>query len=114
MMIKKIPFGTDEGLLITDFSIKNKVLEYLYNSLNLSKHRFIMLNTVNKLEFLKETEHYVSPSFKGFNYFLIFMTNEVNILRADEVHHPITKEEALKNAPAKDSDYFRVPKFIEK
>ena len=45
---------------------------------------------------------------------LIFMTNEVNVLRADEVHHPITKEEALKNAPAKDSDYFRVPKFIEK
>lgn len=76
MMIKKIPFGTDEGLLITDFSIKKKVLEYLYNSLNLSKHRFIMLNTVNKLEFLKETEHYVSPSFKGFNYFLIFMTIE--------------------------------------
>jgi aspartyl-tRNA(Asn)/glutamyl-tRNA(Gln) amidotransferase subunit C len=42
------------------------------------------------------------------------MTNEVNVLRADEVHHPITKEEALKNAPAKDSDYFRVPKFLEK
>lgn len=76
MIIKKIPFGTDEGLLITDFSIKKKVLAYLYNSLNLSKHRFIMLNTVNKLEFLKETEHYVSPSFKGFNYFLIFMIIE--------------------------------------
>jgi aspartyl-tRNA(Asn)/glutamyl-tRNA(Gln) amidotransferase subunit C len=45
---------------------------------------------------------------------LIFMTDEVNVLRADEVHQPITKEEALKNAPAKDSDYFRVPKFIEK
>jgi aspartyl-tRNA(Asn)/glutamyl-tRNA(Gln) amidotransferase subunit C len=45
---------------------------------------------------------------------LIFMTDEVNVLRADEVHHPINKEEALKNAPAKDSDYFRVPKFIEK
>ena len=73
MIIKKIPFGTDEGLLITDFSIKKKVLDYLYNSLNLSKHRFIMLNTIKKLEFLKESEHYVSPSFKGFNYFLIFM-----------------------------------------
>jgi aspartyl-tRNA(Asn)/glutamyl-tRNA(Gln) amidotransferase subunit C len=45
---------------------------------------------------------------------LIFMTDEVNILRADEVHHPITKEEALRNAPAKDSDYFRVPKFSSK
>ena len=45
---------------------------------------------------------------------LIFMTDEVNVLRADEVHHPITKEEALRNAPAKDSDYFRVPKFSSK
>jgi hypothetical protein len=73
MMIKKISFGSDEGLLLTDFNIKKKVVDYLYNSLNLSKHRFIMLNTINKLEFLKETVHYVSPSFKGFNYFLIFM-----------------------------------------
>lgn len=45
---------------------------------------------------------------------LVFMTDEVNVLRADEVQKPITKEEALLNAPAKDSDYFRVPKFIEK
>lgn len=45
---------------------------------------------------------------------LIFMSNESNILRADEVHQPISKEEALRNAPAKDSDYFRVPKFLEK
>lgn len=45
---------------------------------------------------------------------LIFMTDEVNVLRNDEVHQPISKEEALKNAPAKDSDYFRVPKFLDK
>ncbi len=45
---------------------------------------------------------------------LIFMSDEVNVLRADEVNQPITKEEALRNAPAKDSDYFRVPKFSSK
>jgi aspartyl-tRNA(Asn)/glutamyl-tRNA(Gln) amidotransferase subunit C len=45
---------------------------------------------------------------------LIFMTDAVNVLRADEVHQPITKEEALRNAPSKDSDYFRVPKVLEK
>ena len=53
MMIKKITFGSDEGQLLTDFNIKKKIVDYLYNSLNLSKHRFIMLNTINKLEFLK-------------------------------------------------------------
>lgn len=45
---------------------------------------------------------------------LIFMTNEVNVLRPDEVVQPINKEEALRNAPSKDSDYFRVPKFLDK
>lgn len=45
---------------------------------------------------------------------LIFMTDEVNVLREDEVQQPITKEEALVNAPAKDSDYFRVPKFTSR
>lgn len=45
---------------------------------------------------------------------LVFMSDEVNVLREDEVQHPITKEEALRNAPAKDSDYFRVPKFLDK
>jgi aspartyl-tRNA(Asn)/glutamyl-tRNA(Gln) amidotransferase subunit C len=45
---------------------------------------------------------------------LIFMSDAVNVLREDVVKEELTHEEALKNAPAKDSDYFRVPKFIEK
>ena len=45
---------------------------------------------------------------------LIFMIEGENILREDEVKQTMTYEEALKNAPSKDSDYFRVPKFIDK
>jgi aspartyl-tRNA(Asn)/glutamyl-tRNA(Gln) amidotransferase subunit C len=45
---------------------------------------------------------------------LIYMSDEVNVLREDEVVHPITQEEALKNAPKKDSDYIKVPKVIGK
>lgn len=45
---------------------------------------------------------------------LIYMTNDVNVLRDDQVQGHISKEEALKNAPAKDSDYFRAPKVINK
>lgn len=45
---------------------------------------------------------------------LIYMSDEVNVLREDEVKHEITQQEALKNAPKKDSDYFKVPKVIEK
>lgn len=43
---------------------------------------------------------------------LIYMTDSHTILREDAVVQEITHEEALKNAPKKDSDFFRVPKVI--
>ena len=45
---------------------------------------------------------------------LVFMTNEINRLREDVSKVTITHEEALKNAPKKDSDYFRIPKVLSK
>ena len=45
---------------------------------------------------------------------LIYMSDRHNNLRSDIVKEEITKQEALKNAPSKDSDYFKVPKFINK
>ena len=42
---------------------------------------------------------------------LIFMSENVNLLRTDEAELNYSKNDALRNAPAKDSDYFRVPKF---
>ena len=45
---------------------------------------------------------------------LIFMNSHENVLRNDEPKHEITHQEALLNAPDKDSDYFRVPKFLYK
>ena len=43
---------------------------------------------------------------------LIYMTDTKNYLREDKVEQQMTHEEALKNAPKKDSDFFRVPKVI--
>lgn len=45
---------------------------------------------------------------------LIFMSDEVNVLRDDEPEVTISQAEALKNAPKKDSDYFRIPKVLDK
>ncbi len=45
---------------------------------------------------------------------LIYMTDEKNVLRKDVVNDMVTKEEALQNAPQRDSDYFKVPKVIKK
>ncbi|MBF9252315.1 Asp-tRNA(Asn)/Glu-tRNA(Gln) amidotransferase subunit GatC [Pontibacter sp. 172403-2] len=44
---------------------------------------------------------------------LIHMSEEVNVLRDDVARNTTTHEEALLNAPRKDSDYFRVPKVME-
>lgn len=45
---------------------------------------------------------------------LVYMTNEVNVLRDDVVKQEITHEEALQNAPKHDDNYFLVAKVIEK
>jgi len=44
---------------------------------------------------------------------LIHLTNTENIVREDEIVQEYSREELLRNAPKKDSDYFRVPKVIE-
>lgn len=62
-----------------------------------------MLTFIDKLNEL-DTEN-VSP--------LIYMTDEKNVMRADEPETTISQKEALKNAPRKDSDYFKAPKVIE-
>ena len=45
---------------------------------------------------------------------LIYLSDEVNILRVDEIEEEVTQEQALKNAPNKDSDYFKVPTVLKK
>jgi aspartyl-tRNA(Asn)/glutamyl-tRNA(Gln) amidotransferase subunit C len=44
---------------------------------------------------------------------LTTMSYEVNSLREDEVKDHLPHDLALKNAPKKDAEYFRVPKVIE-
>lgn len=45
---------------------------------------------------------------------LIYMVEEEGNLREDEAKQTITQQEALRNAPKKDSDYFKVPRMIKK
>lgn len=41
------------------------------------------------------------------------MSSEVNVLREDKEGKHLDHEKGLKNAPQRDSDYFRVPKVLE-
>ena len=45
---------------------------------------------------------------------LIYLLEEETTLREDIVIQNITQEEALKNAPLKDSDFIKVPKVISR
>ena len=44
---------------------------------------------------------------------LIYMVDEVNVLRDDVAIQEISHADALKNSARHDSDYFRVPRFVE-
>lgn len=63
-----------------------------------------MLDFVDKLNELDTTG--VQP--------LVYMTNEPLVLRKDEIGEELSQQDALKNAPSKDSDYFKVPKVLDK
>jgi aspartyl-tRNA(Asn)/glutamyl-tRNA(Gln) amidotransferase subunit C len=44
---------------------------------------------------------------------LTHMTQEVNVFRPDVAENNISQANALKNAPAKDDQYFKVPKVLK-
>src|SRR5829696_8882168 len=63
-----------------------------------------MIGFIDKLQELDTTG--VEP--------LMHMTGEVNVLRADVPGNMLKQEEALKNAPHHNNQYFMVPKVIKK
>lgn len=75
-----VKFGNADAFLVNDEN-KLKIIDYIFNLIDLSKYRYNMLDNMQQLQFLKNNEHLVSPNFKGFNYFLLFnktikITNE--------------------------------------
>jgi len=97
-MAQKIDIKTvDEVAHLARLEFNDEAKTEILNDMNR------MLAFVDKLNEL-DTEN-IEP--------LIYMTDEKNVLREDESEQTITQKEALKNAPKKDSDYFKVPKVID-
>lgn len=44
---------------------------------------------------------------------LTTMSHELNVFRDDRVGEHLAREQALRNAPQKDAEFFRVPRVIE-
>jgi aspartyl-tRNA(Asn)/glutamyl-tRNA(Gln) amidotransferase subunit C len=64
----------------------------------------LMIQFVEKLNELDTTG--VEP--------LLHMSEQVNILREDEVKGSISREQGLQNAPVHDEQFFKVPKVINR
>jgi len=45
---------------------------------------------------------------------LLHLSDEVNVLREDEIKGSVSREDALKNAPLHDEEFIKVPKVIKK
>lgn len=75
-MNKQLNFGNSKGLVINDINIKNKIIDNLFNSIDLSKFRYKILKDMNNLNFLKNNPHFITPNYKGLNYYLFF--TEIN------------------------------------
>jgi aspartyl-tRNA(Asn)/glutamyl-tRNA(Gln) amidotransferase subunit C len=95
--------------MIVDDALVNKLA-------NLSKLEFdeagrqeIRKDLTNILSFMEKLNELNTDGVEP----LIFVNEDVNVFREDEVHYPISKEEVLMNAPIKDADYFKVPKFVK-
>jgi hypothetical protein len=67
-----VKFGNSDAFIINDLDLKNKIIDYVFSIIDPSKYKYNMLENIQQLNFLKNNEHYVSPNFKGFNYFLLF------------------------------------------
>jgi aspartyl-tRNA(Asn)/glutamyl-tRNA(Gln) amidotransferase subunit C len=44
---------------------------------------------------------------------LVYINEDVNVLRDDVVKNELSREDALKNAPAQNGVFFKVPKVID-
>lgn len=94
--------------------ITDEIIDHLSNLAKLSfegdKKEEIKQNLSNMLNYMDEISKIDTENVEP----LIFITDEINVLREDVPSQTITHEEVLKNAPKKDTDYFRIPKMINK
>lgn len=62
----------------TNIDIKNVVLDYLYNKIEVSEHKYVLIKNITDVYELKNKKYYVSGNTCGINSFLIFMKKDNN------------------------------------
>lgn len=62
----------------TNINIKNVVLDYLYNKIEVADHKYQLIKNIGDVYELKNRKYYVSGNTCGINSFLIFMKKDNN------------------------------------
>ncbi len=95
---------------ITDATL-DRIAELARLDVSDPKERTTLLNDMQRvIDFVEKLNEVETKGVEP----LIFMTDEVDVLRDDVGTIEISKKEALQNAPVKDSDYFKVPRVVDK
>ena len=94
--------------------VDNKVVDKLADLAKLEfdeSSKAEIIGDLNRiLTFVEKLEELDTDNVKPLKY----ITEEINMMRDDVTKQELTKDEALKNAPKSDSDYFIVPKVLKK
>ncbi len=94
--------------------ISNQTIDKLANLAQLQfseKERAdIKVDLEKMVEFIEQLQKVDTTNVEA----LIHISDAVNVLRTDEFKGSVTVDEALKNAPSKDNQFFTVPKVIKK
>ncbi|MFN4853584.1 MAG: Asp-tRNA(Asn)/Glu-tRNA(Gln) amidotransferase subunit GatC [Bacteroidota bacterium] len=62
------------------------------------------------LEFVKKLDELNTENVEP----LIYMNDEFNVWREDEIKGQVSQKDALRNAPVHDTTYFKVPRVVDK
>jgi hypothetical protein len=62
----------------TNLQIKNIILDYLYNKIEVGEHKYILIKTMGDIYELKNNKYYISGNTCGINSFMIFMKKDNN------------------------------------
>ena len=88
----------------------DKLADLAMLSFNAEEKEAIKNDLQKMVEFIKKLEEVNTDGVEP----LLHMTQSVNVLREDIITRTCTSEEALSNAPLKDSSFFKVPTVIKK
>lgn len=62
--------------IYSDQKIKQILIDYIYNTIEIYKYNYKVLNTRGDLNYINSSKYIITPNYHGYNYLMIFMRNK--------------------------------------